>query len=119
MTPSATGRSFLGSRRTEFIVVGLIAFFLIVVLPLLNATEPNPLELFQIWLNLPARNKMVEPHFTMLWNERIPRLVHNDDAGRATTVTVVVRPCSSWWMRRTTAAPSWLSTCWRASAPVV
>ena len=42
--------------------------------PLLNATEPNPLELFQIWLNLPARNKMVEPHFTMLWNERIPRL---------------------------------------------
>jgi hypothetical protein len=57
--------------------------------PLLNATEPNPLELFQIWLNLPARNKMVEPHFTMLWNERIPRLVHNDAAGHATTVTVV------------------------------
>ncbi len=47
--------------------------------PLLNATEPNPLELFQIWLNLPARNKMVEPHFTMLWNERIPRLQHRDD----------------------------------------
>ena len=38
MTPSATGRSYLGSRRTEFIVVGLIAFFLIVVFPLLNAT---------------------------------------------------------------------------------
>ena len=37
MTPSATGRSYLGSRRTEFIVVGLIAFFLIVVFPLLNA----------------------------------------------------------------------------------
>ena len=57
--------------------------------PLLNATEPNPLELFQIWLNLPAKNKMVEPHFTMLWNERIPRLVHHDAAGRVTTVTVV------------------------------
>ncbi len=37
MTPSATGRSYLGSRRTEFIVVGLISFFLIVVFPLLNA----------------------------------------------------------------------------------
>ncbi|MCX6955783.1 MAG: urea ABC transporter permease subunit UrtC [Verrucomicrobia bacterium] len=37
MTPSATGRSYLGSRRTEFLVVGLISFFLIVVLPLLNA----------------------------------------------------------------------------------
>ena len=57
--------------------------------PLLNATEPNPLELFQIWLNLPAKNKMVAPHFTMLWNERIPRLVHHDAAGRAATVTVV------------------------------
>ncbi|MBY4595407.1 pirin family protein [Ottowia caeni] len=57
--------------------------------PLLNADQPNPLELFQIWLNLPARNKMVEPHFTMLWNENIPRLVHRDSAGRKTTVTVV------------------------------
>ncbi|MFN7857276.1 MAG: pirin family protein, partial [Acidovorax sp.] len=57
--------------------------------PLLNANEPNPLELFQIWLNLPARNKMVEPHFTMLWSERIPRLEHRDAAGRKTTVTVV------------------------------
>ena len=57
--------------------------------PLLNAEEPNPLELFQIWLNLPARHKMVEPHFTMLWNERIPRLEHADAAGLRTTVTVV------------------------------
>ena len=57
--------------------------------PLLNATEPNPLELFQIWLNLPASRKLVPPHFTMLWNERIPRLVHADAAGRRTTVTVI------------------------------
>ena len=54
------------------------------------STPPaQPAGTFQIWLNLPAKNKMVEPHFTMLWNERIPRLVHCDDAGRATTVTVV------------------------------
>ncbi|NMM78715.1 pirin [Acidovorax sp. SRB_14] len=57
--------------------------------PLLNDAAPNPLELFQVWLNLPARQKLVEPHFTMLWNERIPRLVHHDAQGRATTVTVV------------------------------
>ena len=57
--------------------------------PLLNADRPNPLELFQIWLNLPARQKMVEPHFTMLWNERIPRLQHRDAQGRATTVAVI------------------------------
>ncbi|MBD9582530.1 pirin family protein [Delftia sp. DLF01] len=57
--------------------------------PLLNSDAPNPLELFQIWLNLPARSKMVEPHFTMFWNERIPRLEHADAAGRRTVVTVV------------------------------
>ncbi len=57
--------------------------------PLLNAGAPNPLELFQVWLNLPASRKMVQPHFTMLWNERMPRLEHVDAAGRRTTVTVV------------------------------
>ncbi|EZP47399.1 MULTISPECIES: pirin family protein [Delftia] len=57
--------------------------------PLLDSDAPNPLELFQIWLNLPARSKMVEPHFTMFWNERIPRLEHADAAGRRTVVTVV------------------------------
>ena len=52
--------------------------------PLLNTGAPNPLELFQIWLNLPASRKMAAPHFTMFWNERIPRLVQG-----GATVTVV------------------------------
>jgi quercetin 2,3-dioxygenase len=34
---------------------------------LLDQNGPNRTELFQIWLNLPAANKMVEPYFTMLW----------------------------------------------------
>jgi len=42
--------------------------------PLFNTDEPNPLEMFQIWLNLPARNKMVSPHFSMLWSDTIPRV---------------------------------------------
>jgi quercetin 2,3-dioxygenase len=57
--------------------------------PLLNGDRPNPLELFQIWLNLPARNKMVEPHFTMFWNEDIPRLTLKDEAGRAIDIAVI------------------------------
>lgn len=40
--------------------------------PLLESDRPNPLEFFQIWLNLPARNKMVPPHFSMLWNHMVP-----------------------------------------------
>ena len=57
--------------------------------PLLDSTAPNPLELFQIWLNLPARNKMVKPHFTMLWSETIPRQVVTDTIGRTTEVAII------------------------------
>ncbi len=57
--------------------------------PLLDQTQPNPLELFQIWLNLPAEDKLVEPHFAMLWDDAIPRLRHTDDGGRVTEVTVI------------------------------
>lgn len=57
--------------------------------PLLDATGPNPAELFQIWLNLPGEDKMVEPHFTMLWDHDIPRHVVIDDHGRTAEVTVV------------------------------
>ena len=57
--------------------------------PLVKADEPNPLELFQIWLNLPAADKLVDPYFTMFWSEDIPMVVTTDDAGRTTTVTVI------------------------------
>ncbi|HSU22210.1 MAG TPA: pirin family protein [Variovorax sp.] len=57
--------------------------------PLLDAAAPNPLELFQIWLNLPARNKLAEPHFTMFWSGDIPRVTTTDDAGRTTEVACV------------------------------
>lgn len=42
--------------------------------PLLDREAPNTVELFQIWLNLPRRNKLAAPHFSMLWSESIPRL---------------------------------------------
>lgn len=57
--------------------------------PLLHEDQENPLELFQIWLNLPARSKMVEPHFKMLWRNSIPHLHHTDSAGRKTEVEVI------------------------------
>lgn len=57
--------------------------------PLLSETEENPMELFQIWLNLPAKDKMVEPHFKMLWREEIPNLRHTDANGKTTNVEVI------------------------------
>ncbi|MFM9882988.1 MAG: pirin family protein [Burkholderiales bacterium] len=76
--------------------------------PLLDRSGPNTLELFQIWLNLPAEDKMVAPHFTMLWDRDIPRITHTDEAGRATTVTVVAGTLDG---RRAPAPPphSWAS----------
>jgi redox-sensitive bicupin YhaK (pirin superfamily) len=57
--------------------------------PLLHTDRPNPLELFQIWLNLPAESKMVAPHFTMFWAEDIPRRRFVDEAGHATEVVCI------------------------------
>jgi len=57
--------------------------------PLLEREKANPLELFQLWLNLPAEDKMADPHFSMLWNERIPRRTFTDGEGRTTAIAVV------------------------------
>ncbi|HEX9103072.1 MAG TPA: pirin family protein [Polyangia bacterium] len=57
--------------------------------PLVARDRPNPLELFQIWLNLPRADKMVEPHFTMLWREQIPTQIARDADGRTTAITVI------------------------------
>ena len=57
--------------------------------PLRDRGGPNPVELFQIWLNLPAADKMVPPHFTMLWSDSVPRIVEKDEAGRETEITVI------------------------------
>lgn len=57
--------------------------------PLVNKEAPNPLELFQIWLNLPARNKFVDPYYAMLWKEQIPLISFKDQKGNETRITLV------------------------------
>ncbi len=41
--------------------------------PMLQSDNENRLELFQIWLNLPARSKQVDAHFEMIWEDEIPQ----------------------------------------------
>jgi quercetin 2,3-dioxygenase len=76
--------------------------------PLVERDRPNPVELFQIWLNLPGAHKLSAPYFSMQWAENIPRLVTADDGG-PTEVTLVAGdlgdlkapppPPSSWASR--------------------
>ena len=57
--------------------------------PLVNEVDKNPLELFQIWLNLPRADKLATPHFAMLWREATPTVRSLDRDGRATDVTII------------------------------
>jgi hypothetical protein len=85
--------------------------------PLLDRNGPNRVELFQIWLNLPAEDKLAPPHFAMLWQKEIPRHVFTDQAGRKTEVTTVAGelagkappapPPKSWASRPDTDVAIW------------
>jgi hypothetical protein len=57
--------------------------------PLLNREKGNPMELFQIWLNLPRAKKGAPAYFSMLWSETIPRLEFTDPNGRTARIDLI------------------------------
>ncbi len=60
--------------------------------PLLKRDAPNPAELFQIWLNLPRKSKMVKPYFSMLWADTVPErtvVTSVDGADKTAKVSVI------------------------------
>ena len=57
--------------------------------PLIHQNKENTLELFQIWLNLPKQNKMVEPHFKMMWGSQMPKQNYTDSNGKSSYVEVI------------------------------
>jgi redox-sensitive bicupin YhaK (pirin superfamily) len=85
--------------------------------PLRDRDRPNPVELFQIWVNLPRADKFAEPHFTMLWREAVPKLTSRDADGRTTEITVAAGmlagarppapPPSSWAARSDSDVAIW------------
>ncbi len=52
--------------------------------PLVHRDRDNPLELFQLWLNLPAADKMAPPYFAMFWADQVP--IVSPAAGVSVTV---------------------------------
>ena len=74
--------------------------------PLLNREEANPLELFQVWLNLPKSRKFADPHFKMLWAEDIPIHKSTDKNGKCVTINVIAG-CTGDTTALTPAPDSW------------
>ena len=80
--------------------------------PLLERGAPNPLELFQIWLNLPRASKMVAPYFSMLWDRDIPRVREGGAevtviAGALGDATPLAPPPDSWAANSTSDLAIW------------
>ncbi|WP_286230633.1 pirin family protein [Neobacillus mesonae] len=57
--------------------------------PLVHQDKDNPLELFQIWLNLAAKDKKADPDYKMLWAEDIPVLESAGSNGKKTNVRLI------------------------------
>lgn len=82
--------------------------------PLLDPSGDNPLELFQIWLNLPPESKMVDPYFGMLWSEAIPTVTPSEGvsveaiAGSLQQSKAPSPPPDSWASRVDTDFAIWL-----------
>ncbi|WP_340111230.1 pirin family protein [Maribellus mangrovi] len=85
---SAGGAGRYGNRDVQWMTAGS-GLQHSEMFPLLDDEKPNTTELFQIWLNLPANKKMVDPSYKMLWDENIPAPVFTDQNQRKTTVDVV------------------------------
>ena len=82
--------------------------------PLLEQDSGNPLELFQIWLNLPPESKMVPAHFAILWSEEIPTIAAGPGvsvdviAGQIDGVRAPQPPPDSWASRPESELGIWL-----------
>jgi redox-sensitive bicupin YhaK (pirin superfamily) len=55
--------------------------------PLVNQDSKNTLHLFQLWINLPRKDKFTEPHYKMLWSEDIPIIEASEGKVKVTLIS--------------------------------
>ena len=100
--------------------------------PLVDRKAANPVELFQIWLNLPSADKLVDPHFSMFWNEQVPVVSAGTKgkvevtvvAGRLDKAVALAPPPHSWAARATSEVAIWsiklaAGSAWKLPAALV
>jgi len=63
--------------------------------PLLMTDKENTLELFQIWLSLDSKHRMVDPTYMMLWREDIPVVTVTDHTGLKAKIIVIAGEVSN------------------------
>jgi len=57
--------------------------------PLIDQENGNTAELFQIWLNLPAKDKFANPAYKMLWSEEIPHIQIANQKNEMATISLI------------------------------
>lgn len=69
--------------------------------PLVNDDQKNTLDLFQIWINLPSKDKMTNPGYEMIWANEVP-VISEEGAeirvisGKWNDVSAPPAPDASW-----------------------
>lgn len=76
--------------------------------PLVNEDKENPTELFQIWINLPKKDKFADPDYKMMWSEDIPVIEVVNEEDKKATIKVIagnmkginsLEPCNNSWAK--------------------
>jgi len=82
--------------------------------PLIKADTNNFTRFFQIWLNLPAQDKMVDPDFKMHWAPEVQKVVSSDKktevvvwAGTFNRTQAMAPPTNSWASRASSEVALW------------
>ena len=63
--------------------------------PLFNKGDNNPIDFFQIWINLEAKKKRVKPNFSMFWKDEIPKIITIDKNNIETEILLIAGEYSS------------------------
>lgn len=116
-TDSAGATARYGEGDTQWLTAGSgIAHS--EMFPLVHQDRPNPLHLFQIWLNLAPEDKKADANFSMLWGPDTPTVTRTDAAGRKSRIRVVAGaldgqvppppPPASWAARPDSEVAIWI-----------